>query len=47
MKNEKAEKIESNFHDKNEFVIHIRIVKQALNNRLVLKKVHRIIKLNQ
>ena len=28
-------------------VIHIRNVKQILNNELVLKNVHRVIKLNQ
>ena len=28
-------------------VIHIRNLKQAINHRLVLKKVHRVIKLNQ
>ena len=34
-------------HDKTECIIHIRNLKQALNNRLVLKKVHRVIKFNQ
>ena len=32
---------------KNEYVIHIRNLQQALNDGLVLKKVHRIIKFNQ
>ena len=34
-------------HDKKEFVINIRNLKQALNNGLVLKNVHRVIKFNQ
>ena len=33
-----------NLHDKNEYVIHIRNLKQALNNGLFLKKVHKMIK---
>ena len=32
---------------KTEYVLHIRNLKQALKNRLVLKKVHRVIKFNQ
>ena len=43
MKIEKAEKLEANLHDKTEYVIHIRNLKQALNHALVLKKFHRII----
>ena len=34
-------------HNKTEYVIHIRHLKQALNYGLVLKKVHRGIKFNQ
>ena len=37
MKIEKVEKLVANLHDKNEYVIHIRNLKQALNNVLVLK----------
>ena len=37
----------TNLHDKTEYVIHIRNLKQALNHGLVLKKVHRVIKFNQ
>ena len=33
--------------DQNEYVIHIRNLKQALTHRLILKKVHRVIKYNQ
>ena len=47
MKIEKIKKLVANLHDKTEYVIHIRNLKQALNHRLVLKKVHRVIKFNQ
>ena len=47
MKIEKVEKSVTNLHDKFEYVIHIRNLKQALNYRLVLKKVHKVIKFNQ
>ena len=44
---ENVEKLAANLHDKYEYVIHIINLKQALNHRLVLKKVHRVIKFNQ
>ena len=47
MKIEKVEKLVTNFHDKTEYVIHIKTLKQALNQGLVLKKDHRMIKFNQ
>ena len=47
MKFEKVGKLVTNLHDKTEYVIHIRSLKQALNHGLVLKKVHRVIKFNQ
>ena len=48
MKVEKVEKLVTNLHDKNEFVIHIRNSKQPLSERLILKKkYHRGIKFNQ
>ena len=47
MKIEKVEKIVANLHDKTEYFIHIRNLKQAFNNGLVLKKVHRVIKFNE
>ena len=34
-------------HDKTEYAIHMRNLKQALNHRLLLKNMHRIIKFNQ
>ena len=39
MKIGKVEKLVANLHDKTEYVINIRNLKQALNHRLVLKKV--------
>ena len=45
MKIEKAEKLVANLHDKTEYVIHIRNLKQALNNGLVLKKFIDLIKM--
>ena len=47
MKIEKVEKPVANLHDKTEYVMHIRNLKQSLNHRLVLKKVHKVIKFNQ
>ena len=36
MKTEKAKKLVAHLHDKTEYVIHIRNLKQALNHGLVL-----------
>ena len=47
MKIEKVEKLLHNLHDKTEYVIYIRNLKQALDHGLVLKKVHTVIKFNQ
>ena len=47
MKIEKIEKLVTNLHDKTEYVIHIRNLKQALNHGLVFKKGHRVIEFNQ
>ena len=41
MKIEEVKKLVTNIHDKTEYVIHIRNLKQALNHALVLKNVHR------
>ena len=38
MKIRKVEKFVANLHDKTEYVIHIRSLKQALNHGRVLKK---------
>ena len=47
MKIEKFRKLVANLLDKTEYAIHIINLKQALNHRLVLKKVHKAIKFNQ
>ena len=47
MKIEKFEKLAAKLNDKFEYVIQIRNLKQALNHRCVLKKVHKVIKFNQ
>ena len=47
MKFEKVEKLITNLHDKFEYVIHRRNLKQALNHGLVLRKVNRRIQFNQ
>ena len=44
---EKVEKLVCNIEDKEKYVIHIRALKQGLNNGLILKDVHRVIKFNQ
>ena len=43
----KVEKRICNIEDKEKYVMHIKVLKQALNHGLVLKKVHRIIQFNQ
>ena len=47
MKIEKVEKFLANLNDKEEYLIHIWNLKQALNHGLVLKNGHQIIKFNQ
>ena len=47
MKIEKVEQFVANLHDKTQYIIHIRNLKQALNHGLVLKKVHKMIKVNE
>ena len=47
MEIEKVEKLVANLHDKTEYLIHIRNLKQALNHGLVLKNVHKVTKFNQ
>ena len=44
---EKVEKLACSIEDKEKYIMHIRVVKQALNNGLNLKKVHRVIKFQQ
>ena len=47
MKMEKFDEFVTNLHDKTEYVTHIRNLKQALNDGLVLKEDHRVIKFYQ
>ena len=47
MKIEKVENLTANLHDKTQYVIHIKQLKQALNHGLVLKKAHKVIKFNE
>ena len=47
MKIEKIEKLVASLHDKTEYVIHKRNLKQALNHGLILKKVYIVIKFNK
>ena len=47
MKINKCSKLVCNLYDKNNYVVHIRSLKQALDHGLILKKVHRVIQFNQ
>ena len=44
---EKCKKLVCSMHDKENYVVHIRALKHALNHGLTLKKVHRVIQSNQ
>ena len=43
----KCKKLACNLYDKKNYVVHIRSLKQALNHKLILKKVHRVIQFYQ
>ena len=43
----KVEKCICNIEEKERYVIHIKVLKQALNHGLVFKKVHRVLQFNQ
>ena len=47
MKIGKTQKIVCNLRDKKKYLVHISILKQALNHGLKLNKVHRVIEFNQ
>ena len=47
MKINKFNKFVCNLYDKNNYVVHIRSLKQALEHGLILKKVHKVIQFNQ
>ena len=44
---DKTKKLVCNLHDKKNYVVHIRVLKQALDHGLKLRKVHRVIEFNQ
>ena len=46
-KNKKCNKLVCNIHDKENHVVQIKVLKQAVHHRLILKKVHRVIEFNQ
>ena len=47
MKIDKTKNLVFNLHDKKKYVVHISILKQALDHGLKFKKVHRVIEFNQ
>ena len=47
MKIKKYHKVAWNLYNKNNYVTHIKTLKQALDHALILKKVHRVIQSNQ
>ena len=47
IKIKKCSKFVFNLYNKNNYVAHIRSLKQALDHGLILKKVHRVIQCNQ
>ena len=47
MKVNKCSKLICSFYDKNKYIAHMKLLKQALNRGLILKKVHRVIQFNQ
>ena len=42
----KVEKLICSIEDKEKYVMHIRVLKQALNHGLVFKRIHRVIQFN-
>ena len=47
MKSNRCNKVVCNLYGKISYVIHVRYLKQVLNNGLILKKVHRAVQFNQ
>ena len=47
MKINKCSNLLCNLYDKNNYVVHIMSLKEALDHELILKKVHRVIQFNQ
>ena len=46
MKTNKCNKLVCNLYDKNKYVIHIRVLKQALDHGLILRKIQKVIQFN-
>ena len=44
---DKTKKLVCNLHDKKNYIVHISVLKQALDHGLKLRKVHRVIEFNQ
>ena len=42
-----VEKLVPNLHDKKKYVIHVKALKQALDNGLMLERIHRVIQFKQ
>ena len=47
MKIDKCKELVCNLRNKEKYVVHVKLLKQALSHRLKLKKVHKIIEFNQ
>ena len=47
MKINKCSKLVCNLYDKKNYIVHIKLLKQALNHGLILKKVHTVIQFKQ
>ena len=47
MKINKCSKLVCNLYDKNNYVVHVRSLKQALDHGLISKKLHKVIQFNQ
>ena len=47
LKIKKVKKLVCTIEDKENYVVHIKTLKQALNHGLILTKVHRVIQFNQ
>ena len=47
MKINKYYKLVCNVYDKNNYIVHIKSLKQAIDHRLILKKMHKVIQFNQ
>ena len=47
IKIKKVDKLLGNLHDNEEYILHIRNFKKALNYKLIFEKVHRVIKFKQ